>query len=63
MSGDKRPMNLPVNEPDRDWSGPSEDDPFTLHDLLTRSVARNPDILAFGHIPAPGAPRIHMSYS
>ncbi|HJL59575.1 MAG TPA: AMP-binding protein [Candidatus Thalassarchaeaceae archaeon] len=62
MSGDKKPMNLPVNEPGRNWDGPSGDDPITLHDLLTKSVERHSQLLAFGHIHTPNAPRIHISY-
>ena len=53
---------MAIHPEDRDWSGPQGDDPRTLNELLTKAVGRNQGELMFGTIPAPGAPRIHLTY-
>ena len=53
---------MPIQSEDRDWSGPQGNDPRTLNELLTKAVAKNHGELMFGTIPAPGAPRIHLTY-
>lgn len=46
----------------KDWSAPSGDDPSTLYRMLLGSLERFSDEPCFGWIPAPGMPRIHLTY-
>lgn len=62
LSESRESKKMAIHPEDRDWSGPQGDDPRTLNELLTKAVGRNQGELMFGTIPAPGAPRIHLTY-
>ena len=48
---------------DRQWKKPEGDDPRTLYQMLMTSVDRFGDLPCFGYIPAPGMPRVHITYN
>jgi long-chain acyl-CoA synthetase len=55
-------MAWPRQDEARQWKEPEGDDPRTLYQMLMVSVDKFADIDCFGFIPAPGMPRIHMTY-
>ena len=56
-------MAWPRQPTDRQWLQPEGDDPRTLYQMLMVSQERFGDEPCFGFIPAPGMPRVHLTYN
>lgn len=62
MSEGAESIAMHVHSIDRDWENPIGGDPKTLHEMMLGAISRSGSAPLFGYIPAPGQPRIHVTY-